>query len=66
MVVAGITVSLRGAALLLEELLVTDSGKGGGLVNNGSSINPLVNRDDLVNGGRGNGLSLDDGLDCNH
>lgn len=42
---------------------MADGGESGSLVDNGSSINPLVNRDDLVNGGRGNGLSLDDGLD---
>lgn len=51
------------AALLLEELLVADGGKGGSLVDNGSDIDPLVDRDDLVDSGRGNGLSLDNGLD---
>lgn len=60
---ARIRVGLWGAALLLEELLVGHGGKGSGLVNNGSDVDPLMDRDDLVNSCRGDGLSLDDGLD---
>ena len=54
---------LRGAALLLEELLVADGRKGSSLVDDRGDINPLVNRDDLVNSGGSNSFSLDDGLD---
>jgi hypothetical protein len=62
-VVASVRVGLRRAALLLEELLVADGGKGSGLVDDRGDINPLVNGDDLVNSGGGDGFSLDDGLD---
>ena len=51
------------AALLFEELLVADGGKGSGLVDDRGDIDPLVNRNDLVNSGGGNSFSLDDGLD---
>lgn len=50
------------ALLLLEELLVTDGGEGSGLVNDGSLVNSLVDRDSLVNGSGLDGFSLDDGL----
>ena len=62
-VVASVRVGLWGAALLLEELLVADGGKGSGLVDDRGDIDPLVNRNDLVNSGGGNSFSLDDGLD---
>jgi hypothetical protein len=61
--VTRVGVSLSGAGLLLEELLVADGGQGGCLVNNGSDINPLVNGDDLVDSSRSDGFSLDNGLD---
>lgn len=62
-VVASVRVGLGGAALLLKELLVADGGKSSGLVDDRGDIDPLVNRDDLVNSGGGNSFSLDDGLD---
>jgi hypothetical protein len=51
------------AVLLLEELLVADGGESGSLVDDRGNIDPLVDGDDLVNGGRGDGFSLDNGLD---
>lgn len=50
------------ALLLLEELLVADSGEGSSLVNDGSLVDSLVHRDGLVDGGGLDGFSLDDRL----
>lgn len=58
-----VRVGLGLVGLGLQELLVADGGEGGGLVNNGSGVDPLVNGDGLVNSGGLDGLSLDDGLD---
>lgn len=62
-VVTVVGVGLWKLRLALEELVVADGGKSGCLVNDRSSVNPLVNRDGLVNDGGLNSFSLDDGLD---
>lgn len=62
-VVAGVGVGLRSVGLLLEELLVADGRESGGLMDNRGDINPLVDRDDLVDSGWCDGLSLNNGLD---
>jgi hypothetical protein len=62
-VVTVVRVSLGKLGLALEELVVADGGEGGGLVNDGGGVNPLVNGDGLVDNGGLDSLSLDDGLD---
>jgi hypothetical protein len=61
-VVALVRVRLGSGSLGLQELLVADGGEGGSLVDNGGSVNPLVDGDGLVDSGGLNSLSLDDGL----
>lgn len=62
--VVGVRVRVGSLSLLLfEEIGVADGGQGGGLVDDRSLVNLLVNGGGVVDSGGLNSFSLNDGLD---